>query len=382
MSASKIAIQVLHVAQGMGTLVKIYTAGTMGGHKLTHLVLVDLGSDTSTRLYATDGVDKVIEALKEMANPVTGTGTPSLAFVVISHQDKDHWSLLVPLATAIHKNKLTVKVGALYYGGVKWADKATKNIKLFAKIHGAATVPITKSDYNTSGINTGVFQKIEDVEFRVLAVNVPSRRSSPDLKRNTSSAVVVVRFAGKRVVLPGDATSETLGYINNVLYAIKKKGGVSPVNPCPVLSAPHHGALRTLATNLTTKNPKLDIAQAFVEFCQPVCTAASAGFKTKHKHPSQQVMQTLTKYATTTERKHSFIVYDFGKKKWWSSGDTTFGAFTTIVATTEPIQRQTWTWVITATGETSFYSTVNGPAPATPRGPAIARPAADPPFQE
>jgi hypothetical protein len=267
----------------------------------------------------------------------------------------------------------------LYYGGLEWNTSSWTKVKKFVTDFNPSEKPVAISGegYSKPGTITPLRTINGDVHFSVLAVDVESSYSAFDLIRNTSSAVIVVTFAGLHFILPGDSTAETVGYINAVLTKWDKAKKGNPIYPCQMLSAPHHGAARTLASNLNAENPDLDVAKAFVRLTQPRCAAASAGYESKHKHPAAKVMSALTSRATDNWIKHTYVAYDFDESDWVDGGPTQLGAFTTILSTKWPIQRQTWNWTVTAAGEVTWVAERNGPPPSEPRPRAVARPIDD-----
>jgi hypothetical protein len=394
-SATLIKVVVLHVAQGMGSLIKIYEDDN-GTNKLTALCLVDMGSDTPDSYYSVDGVDGVMTALAEMKNTTTGNGQPRLEWVAISHQDRDHWTLLPKLLARIKTDEPTTQLGNLYYGGLNWAKDATTAITDFANHFTVTPDPFSVgSDYSTPGTKKR-FSSVKGVIFRRLLSNFKAS-GSPDIIKNAGSAVVVVEFGGKRVLLPGDATAATLQHINGILTKWKEDDEGNPLLPCLLLSAPHHGALRTLADDYRKykADPQLKIAAKFTDFVRPDAVAASAGFETKHKHPAAEVMEVLTPWATLDWIKHTYVVYRFAHEEWVQMEETEFGAFTTVLKWEEgikpkggtakkrkrneewkpiPIERRSWSWAITATGEVTYSYTVNNRPGGVPPGPVKAVP--------
>lgn len=363
MSASRIEVCVLHVAQGMGTLVKIYEK-----KKLTGLALFDLGSDTPDDCHASDGVDFVMSALATMASTSTGSGTPRIDLLLVSHQDFDHWSLLPSLLSRIKSEQSSTKLGTLMFGGNEWLPKASATVLEFAKHFSVKPQPLAStSGYATPGTKTPV-HSINGVDFLVLVTNISSRRAALDLERNTSSAAIVVEFGNSHFILPGDGTSETLGAAMTVLHKWEAAAMNNPVLPCIMMQAPHHGALRTLADNYNAKKPSLSIATDFIEsYTKPRVVAASAGYESKHRHPSQRAMEVLSKKTTSGWGAHNFVVYDEANAKWLDmpsgGGTTKHGIFTSILATTgSPIRRETWWFDATVSGARAigYYENVEG----------------------
>jgi beta-lactamase superfamily II metal-dependent hydrolase len=289
MATSKIEVAFLHCDQGMGTLVRIYD--TLD--RLAHLALLDLGSESGTKKYSDSAISSVTRALQRMKDDKL---TPTIDLLLISHQDFDHWSLLPNLLEKIQDGFPSCRVGDIYYGGTKWRKKASEAIAEWESEFGVDAEPFARelSDYKTPG-KKGVIKTIDGVPFRLLCVNVPVSRSAQDLERNGTSAVVAIDFGGVTAVIPGDATSDTLGWINTKVFdQWTKKGKGNPIQPCKALGAPHHGALRTIADNfISTSRAKLEIATAFANNVSSQNVVASAGWYSKFNHPYRNVMEIL-----------------------------------------------------------------------------------------
>jgi beta-lactamase superfamily II metal-dependent hydrolase len=341
MSASKCTIVVLHTDQGMGTLVKIYNE-VMGGQQLTSLGLIDLGSETRTKRYAGDALDVIAAALDEMY-------TPFFDFIVISHQDTDHWSLLPDLSKRLEKYP-DIGIGNLYYGGTHWKKKAKDTVTEFATDWGGDVQPwaTSLSAYSNPSSAPKPFETIDGVEFCVLMVNADSTKSVA----NGTSAVISVNFGGSTVILPGDATAQTLSAINTTLKKWKK----NPIQPCYLLTAPHHGALATISDNFTTKNPKLTIATEFGTLVSAKWLAASAGFESHFNHPSKKVIAKLSPAVASTAVDHNYIVYDNDNSKWEAINKTDVNIFTTITTLDDPPVRVSWNFEMLPSGQVSFQS--------------------------
>lgn len=356
MTASKVEVVVLHCDQGMGTMVKVFEE-VMGSEELTYLALIDLGSETSTKRYATDAVDEVMNTLQAMT-------PPRIDLLVLSHQDNDHWSLMPELKDRIVKAGLNVELGAFFRGGARWKKRALDNVRSYEQHFGVDSEPLPRShsDYENPA-KLGKLDEHAGAVFRVLAVNTPVARSADDLIRNGTSAVIVVEFAGNHAVLPGDATADTIAFVNEIFREWKRVLRRNPVTPCFLVGAPHHGALRTLASNFTTKAPKLDVAKEFADALKARWVAASAGYESDFYHPFLGVMRLLSvgtgKEATT----HTFVVWNEAKNRWEAVEDTDQNIFTTICSLTNPPLRQSWSFEMAASGELSVSFVSRGGQP-------------------
>lgn len=350
MATSKIEVVFLHCDQGMGTLVRIYNKSD----KLAHLALLDLGSESGSKKYSDKAINTVMRALKQME---TDGVTPKIDLLLISHQDFDHWSLLPELLSQIQTEIPRCEVGDIYYGGTKWRKKASESIEEWENEFGVSAEAFAKetSDYSTPG-KKGKIKDIDGVLFHLLCANVPISRSAQDLERNGTSAVVCITFGGVNAVIPGDATADTVGWINdNVFDPWKKKGKGNPVQPCRALGAPHHGALRTIASNyVSTTRAKLEIATAFGNNVAAQNVVASAGWYSKFNHPYKEVMEILAVKADTDTITHDFVWYEGSKSKWKHEVDSERGIFTTVTTLTSPPKRLGWMFEITSKGAITF----------------------------
>jgi beta-lactamase superfamily II metal-dependent hydrolase len=350
MATSKIEVAFLHCDQGMGTLVRIYNTQ----NKLAHLALLDLGSESGSKKYSDSAINSVMRALKQME---TDKIAPMIDLLLISHQDFDHWSLLPSLLEKIQKEIPKCQVGDIVYGGTKWRKKASDAIEEWENEFGVTAEPFGKAvtDYAKPG-KKGEIKDIDGVKFHLMCANVPISRSAGDLERNGTSAVVCITFGGTNAVIPGDATADTVGWINNNVFAPwKKKGKPNPVEPCLALGAPHHGALRTIASNFIsdTTKAKLDIATAFANNVSAKNVVASAGWYSKFNHPYKEVMEVLAIKAQSTSE-HDFVWYEGTKSKWRHVEDDKRGIYTTITTLDDPPKRTGWYFIIDAQGLITF----------------------------
>ena len=351
MATGKIDVVFLHCDQGMGTLVRIYDPL----NRLTHLALLDLGSESGSKKYSDSAINSVMRALKQMQ---TDKQTPTIDLLLVSHQDFDHWSLLPALRQRILTEIPSCVVKEIFFGGTKWRRKASNEIIDWEIEFNVTADGFAKevSNYYTPGTK-GTIKDIDGVLFHLLCANVRVSRSADDLERNGTSAVVAIAFGGVNCVIPGDATADTVGWINdNVFDAWKKKGKGNPVQPCRVMGAPHHGALRTIASNyVATTKAKLGIATEFSNNVSAKNVVASAGWYSKFKHPSKEVLELLAVKATDDAPVHDFVWYDGSKDKWKRVKESERGIFTTITTLSDPPKRTGWFFTITSTGQISFH---------------------------
>lgn len=350
MTTSKIEVDFLHCDQGMGTLVRIYD----DSDRLAHLALLDLGSESGTKKYSDSAISEVTDGLQQMKDDGL---TPRIDLLLISHQDFDHWSLLPSLLEKIQDGFPSCEVEDIYYGGTKWRKKASDAISDWEDEFGVLAEAFSRGQSNFSKPGKeGTLKEIDGVKFHLLCANVPISRSAQDLERNGTSAVIAVQFGDVFAVIPGDATADTCGWLNdNVFGPWKKAGKGIPVRPCRALGAPHHGALRTLADNfISTARAKLSIATAFADYVAAENVVASAGWYSKFKHPYKTVMELLARHAEATDG-HDFVWYDDSQGDWKHIVGDKRGIYTTIVSLGDPPERTGWYFEITAAGEIIFH---------------------------
>lgn len=364
MAASRIEVVILHCDQGMGTLIEIYDKN----NKLSNIALFDLGSESGTRKYSTDALNEVTEALKKMDS---AGFKPTIDLLVISHQDYDHWSLLPDLLARMQAAGFPkCAIGDIFYGGMGWKKKANATIATYENAFRITAEPFGKaeSDYTAKLGTAQNFYYIDDVKFHLLCANVPTAKAQ-DLFRNGTSAVIAVQFAGLYVIIPGDATADTIGWINQKIFDPWTKKGYTPVQPCRVLGAPHHGALRTIADNfVSTTRAQLTIATAFSNYVKAQNVVASAGYESKFKHPYKSVMELLGKNAVTDMDKHDWVWYDGTTKEWERTTKSTRGIWSTVTTLDDPPNRATWSFEIKSTGETTFFLNWRHAGVTPPRG--------------
>ncbi|HWX43806.1 MAG TPA: hypothetical protein VNY52_00620 [Solirubrobacteraceae bacterium] len=339
----------------MGNLIKIYSK-VRRKEVLTHLALIDLGTEKAKDLdIQTTAVTPIIEALEEMAN---ANVDPCINLLVISHQDKDHWSLLPRLQDDIGKKIANFQLGRVVTGGLGWGDTASAAVEAFAAAFNRKTEPFlarhTDYDYPNP---IGELFNINGISFRTLIVNarMNTKRTRTSGSRNTTSAVIVLETNHFKCIFPGDATVQTISAVNQIVH----KYPANPLLPCHVLSVPHHGALPTLASNYRNRDPheepNLDVARVFANSLQAEILAASAGFFSKYEHPSELALEVLAVGVIDWEL-HNYVQFSYEKNCWDEVPQTLRSVYTTIVRLNPKAGEaygETWEFTITAAGQVS-----------------------------
>jgi hypothetical protein len=287
----------LYVGQGMAHLVEVYYDGSKYPAKSPDvLALIDFGGDQDV---ADDAVTYVVNQLKAQARDKR---TPTFGLTVISHQDKDHLILLKPLTAAILAAGLDISFGTVFLGGLVWSNANKKVVDDFFGVSRLrpryAWDTAERSDYDGATKRSEVKRLlwVGNTYFRILVSQLRAA-GGPDIKKNASSCVLVIENGENSIVLPADATWQTMQYVN----ALYDDWGTAPLVPTVrALEVPHHGALRTAVENYKASDPiskfGFDVINAFAKNCSAPSVFASAGRYNNHGHPVKEVLDVFKPY--------------------------------------------------------------------------------------
>jgi len=311
--ASRVEWEMLWCDQGMANLIKVYRDGAPATEGPAAVILADFGTDVYAKTQI-DGAETVAPPIKTIINAIKDRGY-LIDMVIVSHQDKDHWQLLIKLLAAIEEINLkspqpvALTIGKLFRGGKLYGPKATAAMKaLEAKTSEASCVWTTlASSYGEARSDITSFAKYGTVSFRLLTVNGPSAvgATGASIIKNASSAVVVVDMVTQCFVLPGDATWHTFLDVNAKLDRWKTTFKNPALSNCAALSAPHHGSFTTSIRKRTTPIRGLDktVFEPTEEFLEKIAArrvGVSAGEKQKYGHPDSYMIALFKKYAIAT----------------------------------------------------------------------------------
>lgn len=186
-----------------------------------------------------------------------------LDYLVLTHGDIDHYNNVQAFVQAVQpaiKNLLYGGKASDYGGLIEALVKAYPGMKV---LDPPSTGPFLLASFG-------------EAKVWVLAVNTPSTSSD----KNTTSVVLQVEFAGRRVILSGDATVETEQYI---LTAVKAAKAPAPTLQSGALKVGHHGSART------------SVSPAWITAVKPVWVFISAdrygslgeGLRSGHRLPQE-----------------------------------------------------------------------------------------------
>lgn len=310
---------------------------------------------------AAPAVTYLIKTLKELP-------TPRIEYFVISHQDTDHWSLVKYFLDEIEEQEIELEVGKLYYGGADWGPGAKEQMRRLGEYaEEVAPQTVKFSDYTTPDTAPSMLGQIGDVTIHTLMVNSPVASKAASIRKNGTSAVIVIRLGGWMMILPGDATYETLEAINATLKTWTKG---SPITPCWVLSVPHHGSLATIVPDSSASVLNFSATDQFVKYCEARSTVASAGIQNSFKHPYLSV---LSKFSASTWSRgyrhgpHRIVAYLSDRDDWVQSEPMPNNVYTTVLTHgVTPIAVANWTFAVSKEGEAiTFVDVFNGVTKAT-----------------
>jgi hypothetical protein len=328
-------VKILWCGQGMTTLVECYRDGVVK-QKADYLALVDCGGNTEWGQHAIDYV----------AEKILATDGPKLNALIISHQDKDHVTLLNGLAAKLEDED--VALGEVFLGGLDWEQSNIDSVETFLN---AVDYDVEDVTFDAPKLShyIGVkevkklryFDLFGDMRIRALVSGLATT-GRPDIRKNASSAVVVVDTGTWAVVLPGDATYQTMDAVNQI------KNINTLLRPVIGLEIPHHGALRTAVEEyVANKEPtefNFDIITKFASIISPRMVAASAGPWNGHKHPIEEVLEVFDPHLHLAND-HTYVSYVFARpdgvthEGWTEYKDVTFTEWCTVWAIANVTQK-------------------------------------------
>jgi hypothetical protein len=319
----------LYCGQGMAHLLEIYNDGKVKD-AADHLVLVDFGGNKKPGANAVDYVVAKLGAQRAAMRP------PTIDLMILSHQDGDHLNLLGPLGIGLKNQGIKFTLGTVYAGGHAWEESNIKTVNTF--VHQAEnwkdTTPrklfnsIVKS-FEPSRCDYDGASKIDDaqvlgefgfdfeIKVRVAVAQLPPVSKVKSDICNGTSAVIVIENGKESIVLPGDATYQTLHFVNEKLYDSWTKANLKPlIPPVTALEVPHHGAICTSVQGYdpqgATAEFDFDIIKRFAGFLAAKEIFASAGLKTIYGHPVKEVLDKFKPYLIA--RESEFVAFVFSNK--------------------------------------------------------------------
>jgi glyoxylase-like metal-dependent hydrolase (beta-lactamase superfamily II) len=207
-----------------------------------------------------------IEGIRRMIPPGS-----DVDLLVLSHTDSDHIGAVPQLMAEYRVKKI---VHPTIDRGTRTWDSAIQAIHDERDREGCEDVDLASSVFPAGGS----YRYGDPIVFMVAGFNEPPvewGRLSPSERMNAGSVVIRILYAGKSVLLAGDAVGRHIGDPADTSIASEwsmvQSAGTIPID-CDVLVAPHHGA-----DNASSP--------AFIRAASPEYVIFSAGHM--HDHPQQ-----------------------------------------------------------------------------------------------
>lgn len=244
---------------------------------------IDVGQGDSTLLVCPNGNRILIDAgssahgsrddVRAYLLGVLDRGERTLTALVVTHPDLDHYNFLPDILRGVTVKQL-----------LRTGDEEDFDDKFVSWLH---TIPASrqqilyeknydKEDKPNPKLACG------DAKIHILAAAIPTtRRGASNFIKNSLSTVLMVRYGTFRAILTGDATFDTED-------AILKRYS-SDWLQSDILKMGHHGSRSTSTSDewATAVRPKIAIA--------------SAGYHSKHGHPSGEVVERLATFTVDHE---------------------------------------------------------------------------------
>lgn len=242
------------------------------------IFFIDVGQGDSIVIRLPDGKDMIIDA---------GSGTSASAakidayldylslinidyfdYMLVTHPDADHINMLDDVLNAY-------SVQNIYLNGITADTAAFTALKTYIDAEGAVVIEFD-SDGDVYNISGDGYQ---------IGIYAPGYQRFEDA--NSMSPIVTVEYAGRKIVLTGDAHDETEQWFME-----------NAVNfDCDVLKVGHHGS-------------KSSSSADFLSFIKPEYAVISVGKNNTYGHPMPEIMNRLFDLGTVTYRtdRHGNVV--------------------------------------------------------------------------
>lgn len=240
---AELTMQFLDVGQGDGIYTRFPNGVTM---------LVDLGSTKNKGVVSADIREYFKTHTKFKAEDQT------LDYLILTHPDRDHYNMVEEfirtLKIKVAKVLYSGKAGEYKYTPPKTITSKAKNlIERIQELCPAVEILVVNNfPSRLSGI---AFDSPETnfggAEVYVLIANAPHPNSDEEgWRKNTGSVVLLVQYAGAKVILAGDATTDTEQSLISNLYGAfggNQQAGekMRAFLNSHVLKLAHHGSRRT-----------------------------------------------------------------------------------------------------------------------------------------
>lgn len=253
--------------------------------------MIDCGSSQGmTRIRAAERLARHLDASKPIS-------------IVVTHADADHLDLLAPTERAPSVLGDT-PVRSARLGGFpeQYDTQAAQRLLTWLAAEGVTPQWLTTNDVSQEPLGGDL--DCGGAEIRLIAAGVRSGSHERGLQRNTPSAVLLLSYAGRRVLLTGDATHETEAFILE-----RHDADALDVD---VLKVGHHGAaLSTISLD--------DSPWPWLDTVDPEHLIFSAGHHGGYRHPRCVVMDAALARDVASAPRHPIECHGDGR---WQTRST------------------------------------------------------------
>jgi hypothetical protein len=308
MPTAQIKFHVLDVGQGACNYVEIID----GNGDVTHNMLIDLGTNSSQTI-AQDNLEWLRQ--KIIANH------QYLDVLILTHGDTDHYNMIAKILPAFGVPAHN-QIGMIRYGGPSWRYNQGRLITTLTKYAPVIGDPLanpvvydigsfepseTGYDEENEEKFTPIWQVDADDEtepkLQLIIANTPHPNDGTNMAVrqtkmnaeavNTKSVVLALQWNDYWYITTGDATSTTLGEINELLELAESEDFPTTF----MLTTPHHGSRKTTydlkkADNIPDLEARM-VVNEFLGLFPPLTISVSAGEK-NHHHPSMYMIRQFT----------------------------------------------------------------------------------------
>ncbi|MEI2384419.1 hypothetical protein [Breoghania sp. JC706] len=289
MTVGSITFHVLDVGQGACNFVEIFNEDG----DVSHIMLIDLGTNSSQKI-ATENIAWLREQIENNNN--------YLDVLVLTHGDTDHYNMIAKILPAFGP-PAGDQIGMVRYGGPAWRYKRGALITTLGGYTGDIG-SFTPSQSGYAPDDDPVWEPIwqtgdeaDDAFLQLIIANTPHPRDPASFAKyqsmnaeavNTKSVVLGLEWDGHWIVATGDATSTTLGAIDDLLE------NEDDLPKTFMMTVPHHGSRKTTYDLKNASDIPDNLARGVVDDVlmrfEPYTYSISAGEK-RHHHPSMYLVE-------------------------------------------------------------------------------------------
>lgn len=248
-----LSIDFLDVGQGDGTFM-VWPDDTT--------ILVDMGSKKNADVAGAGALKYVHDKLLEL-QARRHDSQPTIDRLFITHGDGDHYNLIPTLIDSFKDNPSgTLRIMKTAIGGeLADYDKSIRDALLDQALRDSTLTIFPPQDHDAADKPPGWI--IDDGGIYLLSVNVPAVKGP----KNAKSICLMVVYAGRKVILMGDAEATTEGYI------LDWYPGSPSFLKCDGLKLGHHGSQVAASDNwLKATRPWCVFVSSDQKWAHPYCS--------------------------------------------------------------------------------------------------------------